>query len=1112
MKKSKALLSLNLSFCVLFLIFAKDSIAQWSKDPNANNAIITIGGSNQTSPAIVKDFNKGAIIVWQDARGLNVNGTDVYGMRIDEVAKLVWSTGGRPLADAMEDQKAPAIVASPDGNFYLAWQDLRGTIDNEIYVQKYGFNGLPVWASATLAHTSDNLPPVIFLSGTRVLTSSYFKSGFDDVISWQRINTQNGQKQFGVFDGRQEIVNPNATGKLHEFRPAVVPAINGGLIAAWTDARNDTITYINGVDENSSQWGVGEFPVDLKVAMSTFPTIVSDGNEGAIIFWIKSISEGQDQFITAARYNAEGSPVWDDSFTELINSTPGKKRNLRAVTDRQNGAYLVWENINTTRFDTTVHVQRIDSEGAFWPLGDVPIATPLASQLNPVIYPVDDKAVVVWEDKRNTTPDIYAQAVDMSGNTLWTSTGLAVSTASGKQANAVLTADDLGGVIAVWEDTRNTGIDKDIYAQRISKTGVIGEFREISISSPVSGVNWELGSQKVINWTATAEIERLKIELIIDGSEIIPLNEQPNSDPAVGSFTINSLSGSASNNCKIRITAVEAPFIIGESATFTISPSLGPELNPDVTVELDSGDSLRVVTTATDVSGVQEVTLNYKIGGGLSYSTIDMQAIGSNRYEGTVPPNFVTSRGVSYFVSGTDNIDVVGSSDTFFVSVNFEAGTQVKLIRSSVNQTGYRMISSPNNLAQTLADSIFAHSGFSAYDTTSWRLYKYEDGAYVERDSANADSFRFTPGAAYWLISANELVLEFGSGVSTPGDKPFELELQPGWNQIANPFAFEVGWDDVMSESGEPLISAPYEFRGAQYIMPNTIEQYTGLFVFNHEDSVETLLMPPKQVDINVSKLSKQTVQDSWKLQILSSCGEARDDYNYFGVNEEASVKFDRLDSPEPPPFGNYVSVYFPQKDWGRFSNNYTTDFRNDIGNGQELTVHVKTNIANSEARVQFSGLEQIPADLEIVLFDEKLNVTRNLRERDNYAFVTGTSITLKELKLFIGSGDFVEQALADVSLVPEKFELSQNFPNPFNPSTSIRYGLPAEEKVTIRIFDLLGREVRTLVQGDLQKSGYHVTSWNGRDKNEVPVASGVYVYRIKAGEFSQSRKMILVK
>lgn len=1109
MKKSKALSALNLSLCAFFLIFANEGEGQWSKDPNANNAIITIGGSNQTAPAIVKDFNKGAIIVWQDARGLSVGGTDIYGMRIDEVARHVWSTGGRPLADAVEDQKAPAIIASPDGNFYIAWQDLRkNATQPEIYVQKYELSGLPVWASATLAHTRTNLAPVIFQSDTRILTAAYTIGLFDDVISMQNLNSQNGQKQFGVSDGRQLIVNPNGLGDLHGSRPAVVPGLNGGLIAAWTDARNDTITYIIGIDANGSQWGQGEFPVDLKVAKGTYPTIVSDGNEGAIIFWTKSISEGQDQFITAARYNSEGSPVWGDSFTELINATPGKKINLHAVPDGQNGAYLVWENVNTTRFDTTVHIQRIDSQGSFWPLGDVQIATPLASQLNPAIHAVGDKAVVVWEDKRNITPDLYAQAVDLSGNPLWAATGVAVSTASGKQTNVVLTGDDLGGVIAVWEDTRNTGIDKDIYAQRISKTGVIGEFREISVSSPDAGANWEIGSPKVINWTATEEIERIKIELVINGQDIIPLSEQVNSNPTNGSFTINAVSGSPSNNGKIRITAVEAPFIIGESATFTISSSTGPQLNPDVITELNSGDSLRVVTTATDVSGVKEVTLNYKIGGGLSYSTIAMDSIGANRYEATVPPNFVTSRGVSYFVSGTDNIDVVGSSDTFFVSVNFQAGTQVKLIRT----TGYRMISSPNHLAQTLADSIFAQSDFGAYDTTSWRLYKYKDGVYVERDSANADSFRFRPGTAYWLISANERVLEFGSGVSLLADRPFELELQPGWNQIANPFAFEVAWDDVVSESGDPLISVPYEFRGAQYIMPNTLEQYTGFFVYNHEDSVETLFVPPKQVAVNASKLSKQTAQDAWRLQILSSCGEARDDYNYFGVNERARAEFDRLDSPEPPPFGNYISVYFPKKDWGRFSNNYATDFRNDIGDGVELTVHVKTNIANSEAKVQFAGLEHIPAGLEIMLFDEKLNVIRNLRERDTYVFVTGAKTTLKELKLLIGSNEFVDEALANVSLVPEKFELSQNFPNPFNPTTSIRYGLPAAEKVTIRIYDLLGREVRTLVHGDLQKSGYHVTSWNGRDKNEIPVASGVYIYRIKAGKFSQSKKMILVK
>ncbi|MGH1363388.1 MAG: CHRD domain-containing protein [Calditrichia bacterium] len=95
--------------------------------------------------------------------------------------------------------------------------------------------------------------------------------------------------------------------------------------------------------------------------------------------------------------------------------------------------------------------------------------------------------------------------------------------------------------------------------------------------------------------------------------------------------------------------------------------------------------------------------------------------------------------------------------------------------------------------------------------------------------------------------------------------------------------------------------------------------------------------------------------------------------------------------------------------------------------------------------------------------------------------------------------------------IVPEEFSLAQNFPNPFNPSTSIRYGLKQREAVTLRIFDTLGREVVRLVDEE-QNAGQYKVDWNGMTANGQPVSSGIYFYQLEAGDFMQSRKMILLQ
>lgn len=94
---------------------------------------------------------------------------------------------------------------------------------------------------------------------------------------------------------------------------------------------------------------------------------------------------------------------------------------------------------------------------------------------------------------------------------------------------------------------------------------------------------------------------------------------------------------------------------------------------------------------------------------------------------------------------------------------------------------------------------------------------------------------------------------------------------------------------------------------------------------------------------------------------------------------------------------------------------------------------------------------------------------------------------------------------------IPRTFRLVQNYPNPFNPSTTIRYSLPEASKVELVVIDAVGQKVITLVQG-YEHAGYKSVVWDGRDSYGKILGSGVYFYRIKAGHFQESKKMILVR
>ncbi|MCX6170102.1 MAG: T9SS type A sorting domain-containing protein [Ignavibacteriales bacterium] len=139
-------------------------------------------------------------------------------------------------------------------------------------------------------------------------------------------------------------------------------------------------------------------------------------------------------------------------------------------------------------------------------------------------------------------------------------------------------------------------------------------------------------------------------------------------------------------------------------------------------------------------------------------------------------------------------------------------------------------------------------------------------------------------------------------------------------------------------------------------------------------------------------------------------------------------------------------------------------------------------------------------------------------------ASVTGSSLSVTPLSIgdciitvtaidaanndFLATSFDINVGLTDVTSdpIPNEFSLYQNFPNPFNPSTKIKYELPQNAFIQLKIFDMLGREVKTILSGE-QTAGFYEIEF---DAKEIP--SGIYFYRIEAGEFTQTKKMILMK
>jgi hypothetical protein len=146
-----------------------------------------------------------------------------------------------------------------------------------------------------------------------------------------------------------------------------------------------------------------------------------------------------------------------------------------------------------------------------------------------------------------------------------------------------------------------------------------------------------------------------------------------------------------------------------------------------------------------------------------------------------------------------------------------------------------------------------------------------------------------------------------------------------------------------------------------------------------------------------------------------------------------------------------------------------------------------------------------------------------------------GTKASATEYSLMDGSvetGKTYAYRLADVSFdghiafhdvkyvtveLPTKFALKQNFPNPFNPTTTIRFTLPVQATVTLKVYNILGQEIASLVD-QTKEAGFYEVNWNGRNRYNQAVPSGIYIYRMIASggnqkeHFVQTRKMVMVK
>ena len=163
------------------------------------------------------------------------------------------------------------------------------------------------------------------------------------------------------------------------------------------------------------------------------------------------------------------------------------------------------------------------------------------------------------------------------------------------------------------------------------------------------------------------------------------------------------------------------------------------------------------------------------------------------------------------------------------------------------------------------------------------------------------------------------------------------------------------------------------------------------------------------------------------------------------------------------------------------------------VTSDEETTTNIyKVPYHHIEHYMHEAGVDVITGTWTVIATDGTL---------DTYADNGPFKLTIDGSQLGIEAGE----------MVPETFALHANYPNPFNPTTTISYDLPEQAQVTLGIYNLLGKQIKTLVNQS-QDAGKRIAVWDGTDDLGRQVSAGVYLYQIQAGDFIQTRKMLLLK
>jgi len=351
-------------------------------------------------------------------------------------------------------------------------------------------------------------------------------------------------------------------------------------------------------------------------------------------------------------------------------------------------------------------------------------------------------------------------------------------------------------------------------------------------------------------------------------------------------------------------------------------------------------------------------------------------------------------------------------------------------------------------------------------------------GTFFSHNLSYTEETVFTPGVGNWIrLSGAETV-----SIEPPFLTEVTLSLQPGWYLISGP-GTSVAFADI-NDPGSILVAGSLKAYDNVngYVDASTLEPGRGYWV--QADATGTITISSDVTASATKRVAKQLAEPEGFASFRISTNERDTPKFYLGgsLNEDGDLNPLSFSMPPLPP-GDAFDVRFDNDSRLVNGNSGTLLVRSP---GDSLTIS-HTNQTNDELEFSFTREGSVEVENYEIIPDQSLTIS---------------SEGISEINVQVGMASSVDDNVEK----PNRIELSQNFPNPFNPSTVISYTLPEAGSVSLEVFDMTGRRIAVLAQGNQAAGAYTY------DFDASSLSSGVYMYRLQSAGTVLTRKMTLIK